>query len=106
MARATPQPPGMVPRSWMAGGREWSSDHGMAWRVRLLPDLLARSRAREAARGRGPPGRSRDHGMARATPQPPGMIPRSWDSLGHVPTVPRMIHDHGTAWATFPRSRG
>src|SRR5262245_59175443 len=30
-------------------------DQGTAWRVRLLPDLLARSRAREAAQERGPP---------------------------------------------------
>src|SRR5262245_18711863 len=42
-------------RSWVPGSRAIILDHGIAWRVRLVPDLLASSRTREAARERAPP---------------------------------------------------
>src|SRR5262245_64992894 len=74
------------PRSWTPRSRGTIHDHGIAWRVRLLPGSCrtsqARPRAREAARERGPP--ADDLRIAGPTGEPaarergpPGAIPRS-----------------------------
>src|SRR5262245_63071053 len=105
-----PRGKGDDPRSWAWGTIH---DHGLAWRVRLLPDLLARPRARKAARERGPPtdgpavrGMIRDHGHGgRSTimgwPGGSGSCRTSWPARG--PGRPR---GSAALQRTAPRSGG
>src|SRR5262245_61682947 len=77
-------------------------DHGTAWRVRLLPDLLARPRAQKAARERGPPdGRFRDYERPGGAQLLPGAPRAAWERGASTLSIPvlrsRPFHSPGPA---------
>src|SRR5262245_4357626 len=90
----------------IAGAWGRTHDQRTGWRGWLMPNLVARLQAREAARERGPPGSSHGHEDDLAG-WPRGSAALQGRSRGHLgdprwrdeppPRAPGVIHDHGTA---------